>query len=102
MLSDDEDDFAPAMPAPTTAPLPKASKKNLRKSKVCFLPELAVSQEKSGSRGCSVRIVRSSSQRPAEELTILCAQKHNNAEVAQPQPDIFWRPDFKWASRYIE
>lgn len=37
MLSDDEDDFAPAMPAPTTAPLPKASKKNLRKAKVRLL-----------------------------------------------------------------
>ena len=34
MLSDDEDDFAPAAPAPTTAPIPKASKKNLRKTKV--------------------------------------------------------------------
>ena len=33
MLSDDEDDFAPAMPAPTTAPLQKASKKSLRKAK---------------------------------------------------------------------
>jgi len=34
MLSDDEDDFAPAAPAPTTAPIVKASKKNLRKAKV--------------------------------------------------------------------
>ena len=34
MLSDDEDEFAPAMPAPTTAPLQKASKKSLRKAKV--------------------------------------------------------------------
>ena len=37
MLSDDEDDFAPAMPAPTTAPLQKASKKSLRKAKVWLL-----------------------------------------------------------------
>ena len=37
MLSDDEDDFAPAMPAPTTAPLQKASKKSLRKAKVRHL-----------------------------------------------------------------
>lgn len=34
MLSDDEEDFAPAMPAPTTALLQKASKKSLRKAKV--------------------------------------------------------------------
>lgn len=38
MLSDDEDDFAPAAaPAPTTAPLAKASKKSLRKTKVSCL-----------------------------------------------------------------
>ena len=40
MLSDDEDDYAPAAPAPTTAPLPKASKKSLRKAKVG--PELDI------------------------------------------------------------
>jgi hypothetical protein len=34
MLSDDEDDFTLAAPSPTTAPLPKASKKSLRKTKV--------------------------------------------------------------------
>lgn len=34
LLSDDEDDFDEPPPAPTTARVPKASKKSLRKSKV--------------------------------------------------------------------
>ena len=51
MLSDDEEDFAPAMPAPTTAPLPKASKKNLRKAKVCTVPAWALTWATADSKG---------------------------------------------------
>ena len=61
MLSDDEDDFAPAMPAPTTAPLPKASKKNLRKAKVCICMDWArqrvcACSAASGMTSCSASI----------------------------------------------
>jgi hypothetical protein len=34
LLSDDEEDFVEPPPAPTTAPVPKATKKSLRKSRV--------------------------------------------------------------------
>ncbi len=37
LLEDEEDEFDEPPPAPTTAPVPKAAKKSLRKSKVRLL-----------------------------------------------------------------